>query len=180
MRKNRSENSNKRYTAAFFTNEHDLKAGAAEARLRGFSIHDVYSPFPVHGIDEAIGLRPSRLTWVAFAGGLLGLGTALFLQIWTSAYDWAVNIGGKPFNSIPLWVPVSFELTVLFAGLSAIGALFWVCGLSPFSKKKSFKGVNDDRFVLVLNQEDSSFSSEKAKALFEKYGAVEVVEGVFE
>ena len=180
MRNTKTKNKSRRYVAAFFTDEDDLKASAAEARLRGFKIYDVYSPFPIHGMDDAVGLKPSRLTWVAFAGGVLGLATAVFLQVWTSAYDWAVNIGGKPFNSIPLWVPVSFELTVLFAGLSAIFALFWVCGLSPFSKQKSFKGVNDDRFVLVLDDSDASLSKEKAGRLFEKYGAVEVKEGVFE
>ncbi len=180
MRNTKNGTTGRRYVAAFFTDEDDIKAGAAEARLRGFNIYDVYSPFPIHGMDDAVGLKPSRLTWVAFAGGLLGLVTAVSLQIWTSAYDWALNIGGKPFNSVPLWVPVAFELTVLFAGLSAIFALFWVCGLSPFSKRKSFKGVNDDRFVLVLEDSGSSFSMKKANELFEKYGAVEVKEGLFE
>ena len=107
-----------RYTAAYFTNEDDLKASAAEARLRGFEIYDVFSPFPIHGMDEAVGLKPSRITWAAFAGGAVGLLTAVVLQIWTSAYDWALNIGGKPFSTPLLFVPVTFELTVLFCGFN--------------------------------------------------------------
>lgn len=177
MRNTKYKTTGERFAAAYFTNEDDLKGSAAEARLRGFEIHDVFSPYPVHGIDVAVGLKPSRLTWVAFFGGLLGLTTAVVLQVWTSSYDWALNIGGKPFNTVPLWVPVSFELTVLFAGLSSVFALFWVCGLYPFSRKKSLEGVNNDQFVLVLRQGDSSFSSEKAREIFEKYNARKVIEG---
>lgn len=177
MRNTNSSNQYIRYTAAYFTNEDDLKGSAAEARLRGFEIYDVYSPFPVHGIDTAVGLKPSRITWAAFVGGVVGLLTAVSLQIWTSAYDWALNIGGKPFNSPLLFVPVSFELTVLFAGLTSVFVLFFICGLSPFSKKKSFERVNDDRFVLVLQHSDSSISFEKTKKLLEKYNAERIIEG---
>ena len=177
MRNTNSNTKHIRYTAAYFTNEDDLMGGAAEARLRGLEIYDVFSPFPIHGIDVAVGLKPSRLTWAAFVGGVIGLVTAVVLQTWTSAYDWALNIGGKPFNSVLLWVPVTFELTVLFSGLTAVFSLFVICGLNPFSKKKHFEGVNDDRFVLVLQHSDSSYNSEKANAIFEKYNAEKVVEG---
>lgn len=173
------KNELQRYTAAYFTNEDDLKGSAAEARLRGFVIHDVFSPFPIHGMDDAMGLKPSRITWAAFAGGLAGLATAVVLQIWTSAYDWALNIGGKPFSTPLLFVPVSFELTVLFAGLTSIIVLFFVCGLSPFSKRKSLPGVNNDRFVLVLNHSGASFSPAAANRIFEKYNVEKVVEGDF-
>ena len=167
----------RRYMAAYFNNEDDLKGSAAEARLRGFNIYDVFTPYPVHGIDLAVGLKPSRLTWVAFAGGVFGLLLAVGLQTWTSAVDWALNVGGKPFNTVPLWVPVAFELTVLCAGLSVVGALFWICKLFPFRKKMSFKGANDDQFVLVLLDSDSSFSANLANELFEKHNAQMVVEG---
>src|ERR1051326_3158185 len=120
----RNIESAKRFTAAFFEREEDLVAGAAEARLTGFEVYDVYTPFPVHGIDRAVLLPPSRLTWIAFLAGALGLVFGLTLQVWTSAYDWPLNVGGKPFNSFPLFIPVTFELTVLFSGLIAIGVLF--------------------------------------------------------
>ncbi|MDH3494525.1 MAG: DUF3341 domain-containing protein, partial [Acidobacteriota bacterium] len=90
---------------------------------------------------------------------------------------WALNVGGKPFNSFPLFIPVAFELTVLFAGLISIGVLFMRNRLWIFSKKKIFDGVTDDRFVLVLQQMDASLDTKKARLLFEKYNAVEITEG---
>ena len=175
-----TKNKRVRYTAGYFTNEDDLKASAAEARLRGLDIYDVYSPFPIHGMDKAVGQKPSRITWAAFAGGVVGLLTAIITQIWTSAYDWALNIGGKPFSTPMLFVPVTFELTVLFAGLTSVLTLFIVCGLWPFSKRISFEGVNDDRFVLVLQQTAASFDPEKAAQIFEKYNAEKVIQGDLE
>jgi hypothetical protein len=166
-----------RYAAAFFDNEKDLTASAAEARLRGFEIQDVFSPYPIHGIDRAVGLKRSRLGWIAFVAGALGLISAILLQVWTSAYDWPLNVGGKPFNSFPLFVPIMFELTVLLSGLISIGVLFMINRLWIFSKKKIFEGVTDDRFVLVLKQADASFDTEKAARLFKKYDAIKVIEG---
>ena len=172
-----NSNKNTRYTAVYFTNEDDLKGCAAEARLRGIDVYDVFSPYPVHGIDKAVGLKPSRLTWIGFAAGVAGLSFALVLQVWTSAYDWALNVGGQPFNSFPLFIPVGFELTVLFAGLISIGVLFMRNRLWIFSKKKIFERVTDDRFVLVLQQTGASLDMNKANLLFEKYNAEGVMEG---
>lgn len=177
MRATEASEKTVRYAAAFFDNENDLKASAAEARLRGFEIHDVFTPYPVHGMDLAVGLEPSRLGWIAFLAGGLGLLSAVILQVWTSAYDWPLNVGGKPFNSFPLFVPVMFELTVLFSGLISIGVLFMLNRLWIFSKKQVFERVTDDRFVLVLKQADAAFDHEKAARLFAKYKAIKVLEG---
>lgn len=166
-----------RYTAAFFENDSDLVAGAAAARQAGFEIHDSYTPFPVHGLDRAVALPPSRLTWIAFLAGALGLIFGLTLQVWTSAYDWPLNVGGKPFNSFPLFIPVAFELTVLFSGLIAIGVLFARNRMWLFSKRRVFERVTDDRFVLVLKQADAAFDLEKAVNLFARHNAINVIEG---
>ena len=173
----RNIESAKRFTAAFFEREEDLIAGAAEARQAGFEVYDVYTPFPVHGMDRAVALPPSRLTWIAFLAGALGLVFGLTLQVWTSAYDWPLNVGGKPFNSFPLFIPVTFELTVLFSGLIAIGVLFARNRMWLFSKRKVFERVTDDRFVLVLKQSDASFDIDKAGRLFARHNAINVVEG---
>ena len=167
----------KRFTAAFFEREEDLIAGAAEARLAGFEVYDVYTPYPVHGMDRAVALPPSRLTWIAFLAGALGLVFGLTLQVWTSAYDWPLNVGGKPFNSFPLFIPVTFELTVLFSGLIAIAVLFARNRMWLFSKRRVFERVTDDRFVLVLKQSDASFDIDKAARLFGRHNVVNVVEG---
>ena len=167
----------KRFTAAFFEREDDLIAGAAEARMAGFEVYDVYTPFPVHGMDRAVALPPSRLTWIALLAGALGLVFGLTLQVWTSAYDWPLNVGGKPFNSFPLFIPVAFELTVLFSGLIAIGVLFARNRMWLFSRRKVFERVTDDRFVLVLKQSDASFDIDKAVRLFSRHNVINVVEG---
>lgn len=167
----------KRFTAAFFEREEDLIAGAAEARMAGFEVYDVYTPYPVHGMDRAVALPPSRLTWIALLAGALGLVFGLTLQVWTSAYDWPLNVGGKPFNSFPLFIPVTFELTVLFSGLIAIGVLFARNRMWLFSKRRVFERVTDDRFVLVLKQSDASFDIDKAARLFSRHNAINVVEG---
>src|SRR6266498_1645284 len=166
-----------RYTAAFFGNEDDLVAGAAAARGAGFEIYDAYTPFAVHGLDRAVALPPSRLTWIAFAAGAIGLMFGLGLQVWTSAYDWPLNVGGKPFNSFPLFIPVTFELTVLFSGLIAIGVLFARNRMWLFSKWRVFERVTDDRFVLVLKQSDASFDIDKAARLFARHNVINVIEG---
>lgn len=166
-----------RYLAGYFRNEHDLLAAVTAARAAGLEVHDVYTPFPVHGMDEAMGLRRSRLMWIAFIAGGLGLAFGLALQIWTSAYDWPVNTGGKPLNSFPLFIPVAFELTVLFSGLIAIGVLFARNRLWFFARREIFAGVTDDAFVMVLRQRDGRFDSAQAADIFNNYGAQRIIEG---
>lgn len=168
---------NTRYMAAVFRHEEELFAAVSEARQAGFEVHDVYTPFPVHGMDQAAGLKRSRLTWIAFIAGAIGLMFGLGLQVWTSAYDWPLNVGGKPFNSFPLFIPVTFELTVLFSGLIAISVLLVRNRLWLFSKRMVFSRVTDDRFVMVLKQSDATFDQRRAMGLFGKHGAIKVIEG---
>ena len=168
---------NSRYAAAVFRHEDELFAAALDAREAGFEVHDVYTPFPVHGMDQAAGLKRSRLTWIALIAGAIGLMFGLGLQVWTSAYDWPLNVGGKPFNSFPLFIPVTFELTVLFSGLIAIGVLLVRNRLWLFSKRMVFSRVTDDRFVIVLKQSDASFDHGRAMTLFARHGAIKVIEG---
>lgn len=168
---------NVRYLAIYFKREDDLKTAAAEVRQAGFEIHDAFTPFPVHGLDRAVGLKRSKLTWIAFVAGAVGLTFGLGLQVWTSAYDWPLNVGGKPFNSFPLFIPVTFELMVLFSGLIAIGVLLVRNRLWLFSKKLTFDRVTDDRFVLVLKQADAAFDAQRALKIVNQHGAIRVIEG---
>lgn len=177
MRATNNYANNARFTAAYFKREVDLLAATREARAAGFAIHDVYTPYAVHGLDEALGLPRTRLAWIAFAAGVLGLACGLLLQVWTSAYDWPLNVGGKPFNSFPLFIPVTFELTVLFSGLIAIGVLFLRNRLWLFNRRLVFERVTDDRFVLVLHQPDAAFDAERAAALLAHSHALNVIEG---
>jgi hypothetical protein len=168
---------NVRFLAAVFDREEDILRATAGARTAGFEIHDVYTPYPVHGMDWAMGLRRSRLTWIAFFAGVLGLAGGLALQIWTSAYSWPLNVGGKPFNSFPLFIPVAFELTVLFSGLIALGVLLVRNRLWIVHRREVFAGVTDKRFVLVLKQPDGSFNQTKALTLLRRHSALALQEG---
>ena len=158
---------------ASFTDPHLLLEAVKRLKLDGYHVIDTYSPFPVHGMDEAIGLKPSRLPRACLAFGLLGLVTALGVQIWTSAYDYPLVVGGKPLVSLPAFIPVTFELTVLLAGLGVVGSLFVVSGMRPrFKVADLHPGVNDDRFVVAAEiQAGASFAA--VQSLMAGLGALE-------
>ncbi len=161
------------------------KAGGALSAVRqlrneGFEVHDVHTPFPVHGMGEALGLPPSRLGWVTFAGGPIG-GTAAFgFQIWTHAIDWPLVIGGKTPLALPAQIPVSFELTVLFAALFTVGGLLIRRRLFPRIDSRPaaqpHASVTDDRFVVLVVERDAGFSLVRFRELLEGFGPVEVTE----
>lgn len=159
---------------AYFDDEQAILGATRDAREQGFTIHDVFTPYAVHGMDEAMGLRRSRLTWVCFGAGLVGLVFAAFFQYWASAINWPLNVGGKPHNSFPAYVPVSFELMVLFAGLATVAALFIRARLRPLKREKILlPRVTDDRFALALETQGSHFDERAARALCARWGAVE-------
>ena len=155
------------------------EAGALDAveRLsaRGFRVHDVHTPYPVHGLDEAMGLRPSRLPLVTLLAGLAGLASALLLQFYCSVLDWPLNVGGKPRNSTLAFVPITFELTILFAGLATAGALLLRSRLLPGAQPRVFApGATEDVFAVVLRKRDATFDAGEARRLLIDSGAYEV------
>lgn len=166
-----------RVMVGIFTGEKELLEVTRTVRARGLKIVDVYAPYAVHGLDKAMGLAPSRLPWVCFALGLFGAAFKVWFEYWTSAVNWPINVGGKPWNSLPAFVPITFEVMVLFAGLSTVFAFFLVSRLYPGRKAViSDKGTTDDRFALVLEECDAAFDPDEVRALLESYGAVEVTE----
>ncbi len=152
-----------------FEQEEDLVAAASAAREAGLGIQDAYSPYPVPGMDELLEIRHSRLGWVAFAGGMGMAALVLFFQIWVEAVDWPLNSGGKPNNSLPAFVPATFELGVLCAALSTVAALLLRSRLFPGRQTEApAPGLNDDRFALVLRAGDRA---EEARSLLRKFNA---------
>jgi hypothetical protein len=144
---------------AVFNNENDLIHAARAVRQKyNLKKYDAFTPYPVHGLDDAMGLKRSWLPWVTFIAGGTGTLTALALQIWTSAIDWPVNIGGKPLISLPAFIPITFELTVLFGGLATVGALFVVCGLPNLNPKVLHPGITNDKFVLYIPSDEAGFN----------------------
>jgi hypothetical protein len=160
-----------------FRDEARLLAAVADARARGHDVLEVHGPWPVHGLPEALGLRPSRLPWVCLAGGVLGLAGAFALQVWTSAVDWPLNVGGKPLASLPAFVPVAFELTVLLAGLGVVAAFLLADRRrrrrAPPSRLAA--RATDDVFVLSVGARDATFDDEALGRWFrERHGADDV------
>lgn len=158
-----------------FLRDDDLLRATTAARKAGYRIVDAYTPFAVHGLDRAMGLRASRLTWVCFVFGLIGFVFMTWFQYWSSASDWPINVGGKPWNSWPAFVPVAFEGTVLFAGMGVVFAMLLRCGLIPGRKAKlAAPGVTDDRFVLIVANAKGDRPEGDLEALLREHGAVEV------
>jgi hypothetical protein len=151
-------------------------------RAEGFDVGDVHTPFPVHGMDDALGLRPTRLAWATLVGGLLGGSLKLFFQTWVHVVDWPMNIGGKPDVSLPALVPVTFEITVLLAAFATLGALFVRRRLFPRLRpaegpRQPHPRVTDDRFVVLVVEHDAAFSPQRFRALTAACRPVEVIEG---
>jgi hypothetical protein len=160
---------------ASFEREHDLLMATRQARLQGWQIVDAYTPYAVHGLDRAMGLRPSRLPWACFGFGVLGVASAFLFQFWTMAINWPINVGGKPWNSLPAYVPVAFEMMVLLAGLGVVASFLLRCRLFPGKKgTPSVPGATDDRFVLVVENPAEAPASDGARALFQDFHDVRV------
>ncbi len=156
----------------------------AVRRLRGegFEVRDVHSPFPVHGMEEALGLRPSRLPLATLAGGLIGGTLKLAFQTWVHVVDWPYNIGGKPDLAFPAMIPVTFEISVLLAAFATLGALLVGRRLLPSLRSgpppsQPDPRVTDDRFVVIVHEHDGSFSAERFRALCARLAPRRVVEG---
>lgn len=177
-----------------FADPQDLVRAGRAARDFGYSKLDAYSPFPVHGIDDAIGVARSKLGWIVVCFSFLGMGLALLLQWGTGAGNpaWApwwsgmspypLVIGGKPLFDFTFSIPVTFELTVLLSAFAAVIGMFALNGLPrlyhPSFKHSSFHRATDDRFLLVIEASDPLFDAEEGAKLLRSLGAhaVEVVE----
>lgn len=160
---------------ATFDNEHDLLDATRAARDGGLTIYDTFVPYAVHGLDEAMGLRNTRLGIVCFLMALTGLTAALSFQLWALGWNWPMNIGGKSFTALPALIPVTFEMTILFGGVGTALTFLIRAKLWPGRKELQIEtGVTDDRFVLVI--EDSGDEDENVKELLQQNKPLEVRE----
>ena len=157
-----------------FKDPYHLLRAAKEVESRGFIHCDSFSPFPIHGIDKILGHKRSFIPWITLVFGLMGCFGGLALQIWVSAIDWPLNIGGKPFLSIPAFIPVTFELTVLLGGLATFFSLFIICRLPNYHTNILDKGITDNVFALYVPAKEKNFKEEDVKNFLEKSGAYEI------
>jgi hypothetical protein len=167
----------RRIVLGVFADESNLLNVTREAHESGLKIVDAFTPYAVHGLDSAMGLRASRLPWVCFLAAITGAALKLWFEFWTSMVDWPLNVGGKPWNSLPAFVPVTFEVMVLSAGLMTVFVFLLLARLRPNKRSTlAYCGVTDDRFVLVLEETDARFDLATVRRLFTKYGAVAIEE----
>jgi len=167
----------RRVFMSVYEHEEDILGVVGAARQKGLTIIDVFSPYAIHGLERIAGFRPSRLPIVAFILGLTGTTFMTWFAFWTSAVSWPINVGGKPWNSLPGFVPVIFELTVLFAGVGSVLVLFARARLWPGKKAEMpFEGVTNDRFALLLEETDATFDPGEVRHLCERFNAVQIEE----
>ena len=150
---------------------HEMVHAAKKIRDAGFTKWDTYSPFPVHGIDDAMGIKMTVLPWFTLCAGLTGLATAIALQWWTNAYDYPWIVSGKPFWSIPANVPIMFELTVLFSAITTLVGMLMLNNLPepshPLDQVRRFARVTDDKFFLMILASDPKFDEDETRQLLE-------------
>jgi hypothetical protein len=167
---------------AEFETADDIIGAAEHVRDAGYEKWDVHSPYPVHGMDAAMGLSDSRLGWIVLLCGLTGLSCAVLMIQWMNGYDYPLVIGGKPPDAFASMVPIMFELTVL---LSAFGATFGMLGLNeiprhhhPVFYSQRFESCSNDKFFISIEAEDKQFDVSKTRSFLEglKPSYVELVE----
>lgn len=154
---------------------------AAEAvRDAGYKFWDCITPFPVHGLDRAMGLRRSKVPRISLVGGILGLTTGMLMIWFTNAFDYPLIVGGKPYFSPMFAFPVSYELTILFTAFATIGGMFLLNGLPmhyhPVLKSDHIVRGLDDKFLVVIEARDPKFNLAATKALLEKAGGKQITE----
>lgn len=163
---------------AEFKNPKELVDAAGAVRKSGYKHFDTYAPFPIHGMEKAMGLKNSPLGWIVLAGGLFGMIGALTLMIWVMGYEYPINISGKPFINIPIYVPITFELTVLLSAFAATFGMIFLNNLprfhNPLFNVERFDKASDDGFFVCIEASDDLFSEEKVTKLFRDNGATHI------
>ncbi|WP_421869036.1 DUF3341 domain-containing protein [Marinoscillum sp.] len=163
------------YILGVYDDEDVLLKAIKNVRDGGVKIHEVYSPFPVHGIEDALGYRRSRLSIVAFMFGLLGTSLALTMQLGMMTVDWPMIIGGKDYAPIPSFIPVTFELTVLLASFGMVGTFMIISNLKPWGKPKLFdKRITDDKHIVAIDLGTNQLEESAIDKMLKDSGASEV------
>ncbi len=171
----------KKYITGVFDDDGVLLKAVTEVRSKGVKIEEVYTPFPVHHLEDALGYKRSRLPIVSFLFGITGTTLALVMQISMMVVDWPMIIGGKPFFAYPDFVPVAFELSVLLAAFGMVGTFFVRSDLKPYKKPRVFDlRSTDDKHIMAVDLVANSLSEEEIKAILTESGAVEVNNKEFE
>lgn len=146
-----------KYIKAYYSDDEDLIKGLKTLKEEGIEILDVLTPFPVHGVDKILGYRRSRIARVGFIGGTIGAITGFGFQTWVFTKDYPLNIGGKPFLAVPSFIPITFEIAVLFAAFFMVFAFLMRSKIGPGAKALIHdEKITDDRFVVLIGMNGDS------------------------
>ena len=166
---------NKNFVVGIFDDEDVLLHAVEHIREKGVKIQEVFSPFPVHGLDDALGYKRSRLPIAAFLFGMTGTALALFTQIWMLGFDWPMIIGGKNHASIPPFIPVTFEFTVLLSAFGMVGTFFIVSDMKPYRWPRQFDlRSTDDKHVMAIDLAANTLSKAEISRILKDNGASEI------
>jgi hypothetical protein len=165
---------------AEFHDPHSLVDAANKTRQAGFRDFEAYSPFPIHGLAEAVGFHHSRLSAIVLTGGVIGGVGGFFMCWYANVISYPLNIGGKPYNSWPAWIPIVFECTILLAAFAAVLGMLGLNGLPmpyhPVFNVDRFSQASRDKFFLVIQARDPKFDIEEVYKFLETLGPREVAD----
>ena len=171
---------NKYFIVGIFDEEDVLLHAVDNIREKGIKIQEVFSPFPVHGLDDALGYKRSRLPIAAFLFGMTGTILALFTQIWMLGFDWPMIIGGKNHASLPPFIPVTFEFTVLLSAFGMVGTFFIVSDMKPYKWPRQFDlRSTDDKHVMAIDLASNKLNKDEISRILKDNGASEINEKNF-
>ncbi len=166
-----------KFLVGVFDDDDVLLDAVAKVREAGIRIHECYTPFPVHGLGDALGYKRSKLPIAAFLFGILGTSLALLMQFYMMGIDWPMIIGGKNYTSIPTFFPVTFELTVLLSALGMVGVFMIISDLRPYGKAKIFDlRATDDKYIMAIDLKKNKIDTAEIKQTLVNAGAIEVNE----
>ena len=169
------------YVLGVYDDEDVLMAAVEKVRGEGVKIEEVFTPFPVHGLEHALGYKRSWLSIAAFLFGITGTSLALVMQIGMMGVDWPMIIGGKDFIALPSFIPVTFELTVLLASFGMVGTFLGISDLKPWAKPRIYDiRITDDKHVMAIDLDKNNKPESDIKKVLQGSGAVEVNNKKFE
>lgn len=157
--------------AAIFEDEYLVIEAARKSRDLGMVKFEAISPYPIHGMEEACGIKRSSIPYITFGAGITGLLVGLFITWYTSVYDWPINVGGKPSFSLPAFIPILFELTILFAALSSVAALFYLCGIPSINPPTIDPDLTSHKFAIFVPDNELGYEFQKLEKFYLSLGA---------
>lgn len=164
---------------AFFDSEKHLVEAIRALRVAGLHRLESHSPYPIHGIDEELGIQPTKLPWLVLGGALVGAAGAFAMQHWMNGMDYPFLISGKPLFSVPSSIPVTFEVAILLAAFAAFLGVLALNGLprlaNPIMKVDAFRSVSNDQFALFADTSDQNFEAQRFRTILNEHGVTNVV-----